>query len=472
MVAAWLRVLDPWARLLPRTDKAPKTLQFGQKCLYTFLALVIYLIASQIPLYGIHSSIRKDPLHWLRAVFASQRGSLMELGIGPSITASFFLKILVSAKILPFDRANEAEANAYGRVQTLIGTVVTFLQAALYVVAGIYGPVSQIGIINAIAIVFQLTLASVMVQTLDGMLENGWGVGSGVSLFTTANVCENIVWKSLSFFRINRGRGREFEGAILAAGHYLLTEPNKLTALRLAFFRDGLPNLMNIIATICVFLAAIYLQGVRRNLRIQHVKAGPSVQQQFPIKLLYASSTPMMLLSTITSNVFMVSQALWRRFGNSIFTAALGTWRELESRPGQAVPTGGLAWVLAAPYSFRSALLHPLHTILHSIAIVSFSGLISKVWINFSGEGPKEVADMLESQGWCMPGHSIKGAMQRELNRYIPVAAVTGGVILGCLSLVADIFGAVGSGSGILLAATSLVKIYEEFAKEGVQISM
>ena len=44
-------------------------------------------------------------------------------------------------------------------------------------VAGMYGSVSQLGLVNAVLIVLQLTFASVLMQTLDGMLDNGWGVG-------------------------------------------------------------------------------------------------------------------------------------------------------------------------------------------------------------------------------------------------------------------------------------------------------
>lgn len=61
MVATWLKVLDPWARMLPSVEKAPKSVRFTTKGLYTFLALIVYLTASQVPLYGLHASIRKDP---------------------------------------------------------------------------------------------------------------------------------------------------------------------------------------------------------------------------------------------------------------------------------------------------------------------------------------------------------------------------------------------------------------------------
>lgn len=45
---------------------------------------------------------------------------------------------------------------------------------------------------------------------------------------------------------------------------------------------------------------------------------------------------------------------------------------------------------------------------------------------------------------------------------------MTGGVILGCLSLFADISGCLGSGSGLLMAATTLIKVYEDYTKEAM----
>ena len=60
---------------------------FRDKMLWSILSLVIYLVASQIPIYGIVQKQSADPLYWMRAILASNRGSLMELGISPIITA-------------------------------------------------------------------------------------------------------------------------------------------------------------------------------------------------------------------------------------------------------------------------------------------------------------------------------------------------------------------------------------------------
>lgn len=58
--------------------------------------------------------------------------------------------------------------------------------------------------------------------------------------------------------------GTEFEGAIIALFHLLATRTDKVRALREAFYRQNLPNLMNLIATVFVFAVVIYFQ-VRRS---------------------------------------------------------------------------------------------------------------------------------------------------------------------------------------------------------------
>ena len=56
--------------------------------------------------------------------------------------------------------------------------------------------------------------------------------------------------------------------------------------------------------------------------------------------------------------------------------------------------------------------------------------------------------------------------MVRYLNRYIPTAAAFGGVCIGALSIFADFMGAIGSGTGILLAVTIIYQYFEQIAKK------
>jgi protein transport protein SEC61 subunit alpha len=95
---------------------------------------------------------------------------------------------------------------------------------------------------------------------LDELLQKGYGLGSGISLFIATNICETIVWKSFSPTTVNTGRGTEFEGAVIALFHLLATRQDKVRALREAFYRQNLPNLTNLMATILIFGVVIYFQ--------------------------------------------------------------------------------------------------------------------------------------------------------------------------------------------------------------------
>ena len=56
------------------------------------------------------------------------------------------------------------------------------------------------------------------------------------------------------------GRGTEFEGAVIALFHLLATRGDKTRGLREAFYRQNLPNLTNLLATILIFGVVIFFQ--------------------------------------------------------------------------------------------------------------------------------------------------------------------------------------------------------------------
>jgi protein transport protein SEC61 subunit alpha len=56
--------------------------------------------------------------------------------------------------------------------------------------------------------------------------------------------------------------------------------------------------------------------------------------------------------------------------------------------------------------------------------------------------------------------------MVSQLKKIIPVAATCGGVIIGLLSVTADLLGAIGSGTGILLAVNIIYGYFETYEKE------
>lgn len=86
-----LSYIRPALQFLPEVEKAVKSVPLKEKLLYTLFGLLIFLVCSQIPLYGITKVVGDDPMFWSRLILASNRGTLMELGIGPIVTASMIV---------------------------------------------------------------------------------------------------------------------------------------------------------------------------------------------------------------------------------------------------------------------------------------------------------------------------------------------------------------------------------------------
>lgn len=118
---------------------------------------------------------------------------------------------------------------------------------------------------------------------------------------------ENIIWKAFSPTTINSGRGVEFEGAVIALFHLLIIRSDKIRALREAFYRQNLPNVTNLLATVFIFLIVIYFQGFRVVLPVRS-KNARGQQGSYPIKLFYTSNMPIILQSALVSNVYFISQ--------------------------------------------------------------------------------------------------------------------------------------------------------------------
>jgi len=75
------------------------------------------------------------------------------------------------------------------------------------------------------------------------------------------------------------------------------------------------------------------------------------------------------------------------------------------------------------------------------------------------------VAKSFKDQDMVIRGFRTKSTIS-VLNRYIPIAAAFGGMCIGALTVAADFMGAIGSGTGILLAVTIIFQYFEMFVKE------
>ncbi|KFK30162.1 hypothetical protein AALP_AA7G225200 [Arabis alpina] len=423
MAGVLQHMMKPFLGLVPEIKTSQKKVPLREKVIYTMITLFVFLVCSQLPLYGIHSTTGVDPFYWMRAILASSRGTVMELGIGPIVTSGLVMQLLTGSKIIQVNKEDQALLNA---TQKLLGIVIAIGQAMLYVLSGMYGPVSQLG----------------------------YGLGSGISLFIATNLCESVIWKAFSPVTFRGRFGMEFEGAVISLFHNLITK----SSIRQAFFRQNLPNVTNLLATVLIFLILNYFQGFRVVLPVKSKNSRGGGSSNYPIKLFYTSNMPIILQSALVSNLYFISQLLYKNFSGNILVNLLGQWRD-------SVPVGGLAYLITSPSSFADMAAHPCHALFYIVFMLSACAFFSKTWIEISGSSAKDVAKQLKEQQLVMPGHR-ESNLEKELNRYIGTSAAFGGMCIGALTVLADLMGAIGSGTGILLAVSTIYQCFEAFDKE------
>merc|ERR1711972_886601 len=365
--------------------------------------------------------------------------------------------------IIDVDQNLKEDRALFSGAQKLFGMLITMGEAVAYVMSGMYGDLRELGAGNALLIIAQLFFAGVIVLTLDELLQKGYGLGSGISLFIATNICESIVWKAFSPTTMNTGKGTEFEGAVIALFHLLVTRSEKVAALKEAFYRQNAPNITSLFATVLLFFVVIYFQGFRVDLAVKNTKVRGQ-QGSYPIKLFYTSNTPIILQTALVSNLYFFSQLLHKRFKSNVLVNLLGQWQEIEYA-GQSIPVGGLVYYMSPPHSFMEIWEDPIHALLYVAFVLISCALFSKTWIEVSGTGPKDVAKQLQDQQMMIPGHRDCDVW-KVLNRYIPTAAAFGGACIGALTIAADFLGAIGSGTGILLAVTIIYQYFEIVYKE------
>jgi len=447
---------------LPEVSQPDRKIPFKEKLLWTSITLFVFLVCCQIPLYGVMTSKSGDPFYWMRVILASNRGTLMELGITPIITSGMVMQLLAGSRIIDVDQSLREDRALFQGAQKLFGLLITGGEAVAYVMSGMYGDIREIGAGNSILLILQLFFAGIIVLLLDELMQKGYGMGSGISLFIATNICESIIWKAFSPTTMNTGKGTEFEGAIVATFHFLASRSDKTMALREAFYRSSAPNLTNLFATMLVFFIVIYFQGFRVDLPVKYQKIRGQ-QGNYSIKLFYTSNIPIILQTALVSNLYFFSQLLYRRFKSNMLVNLLGQWQDLEYG-GQSIPVGGLAYYLSPPSTFSDIWEDPLHALVYVVFVLTSCALFSRTWIAVSGSSPPDVAKQLRDQQMIFKGHR-DSSLLHTLDMYIPTAAAFGGMCIGMLTIVADFLGAIGSGTGILLAVTIIYQYFEMFYK-------
>lgn len=459
-MSAGRRFMKSVATVLLEVPKPARKPSFNEKLIWTGIVLIVYLAMSQIPLYGVARG-GQDPLAYSRIIFASARGTLMELGIGPIVTAGLILQLLKGSEIIKLDFKKPEDRALFSSMTKFLTLIVILVEASAFIVSGTYGRGLSIQIIAVILI--QLFIVGIIVMLLDELVQKGWGLGSGVSLFIMAGVAQQVIWYTFSIIPTGEGP--------LGVIPFLVDSAMKSNLGLVLFRQNNLPSLFGLIITISTILVIIYVEGIRIEIPITSTKYR-GFQGTYPIKLLYVSNVPVILVSALTANLMFVSQTIWSTFNHDNSNIILNLFATYNATNPGAGPTGGLVHYISSPQA-TGAMNDPLRAVIYVLYFVLLSLMFAKIWVEIGGLSPKDVSKSLLDANVQVPGFRRAGSsVEAMLSRYIPIITVVGGIAIGLLASVSDLLGTFGSGTGLLLMTSISLQYYQTLMKEQLETQM
>ncbi len=462
---AFTDIIKGAASVLPEIPKPTKKPSLTEKFIWTAIALVIFLVMSEVPLYGVAiAGNLQNTASILRTIFASTQGSLMELGIGPIVTAGLISQLLVGSELIRLDFSKPEDRSAFTAFNKVFTVAFIVAEAILYTLSGyLRGPNgAALSAMTSLIVILQLVAASMVVFMLDQMIQRGWGFGSGISLFIMAGVAQRFM---LDLFSPIAQPSIGYFGIVPFAINATATR-----TVSTIVYRNGLaPDLIGLAATIAIMLFIIYLEGVRIEVPISSQKY-KGFSGVYPIKLLYVSNIPVILVGALIANLQFFSLLLQSRLATAGTNPLINLFATYSNQGGQQVLTGGLLYYLVTPNSLGQAAHEPLQTVTSILFMVVFSVLFAKLWVELGGMSPEKAAKSLLDAQVSVPGfRSTTASLGLVLAKYIPSVTVIGGLLVGLIAGVSSIFGVyVGSGIGLLLMIDIILQYYQTLIKEQV----
>ncbi len=465
-----MSILLTLAEFLPSIKKPSRNIGFREKLAWTGVTLLLYFVMSEVYIVGASPS-QLEQFQTFSTILGANIGTLITLGIGPIVSASIVLQLLVGADIIPWDLNSSGGKQKFQSTQKLLAYAFALFTAFAFVAMGAVQPASTA---MFPLVVLQLALGGWFIILMDEVVSK-WGFHSGVSLFILAGVSKTIMIRLLSPFTrggvlwFSEASGGSPAGALL---QFMTGEFAPATVTGLFF-------------TVVVFLVAVYAQSMRVEIPLTFGNVR-GFGRKWPLKFLYTNVIPVIFVAAITSNIQLWNSVMSQR---GIELALNLPWM---SEPfylvGQysaqsAPPANTLIYYFSAPQNLPTlmwesisslSLQLPPTIILQALTYTGFyviaSAIFSVFWMRTSNQDPSAVADQIMDIGMKVPGfRKDKRVIVKILNRYIPALAVLGGAFIGLLAAVANFTNSFGTGTGILLAVMIAFQLYEEVIKKHME---
>jgi preprotein translocase subunit SecY len=489
-----LHGLKPIIGRMPTIKKPDGHVHFRTKMTWTLVILIVYFAMTNVAIYGLGGETI-DLFSQYRAILAGASGSLMHLGIGPIVTGSIIMQLFTGAKIINLNLQSPKDKEIYQGTQKVL-VIVMIIVESVPQVFGFLEPsaaiVSDVGLTWArMTIITQLAIGSYLVFLMDESVSK-WGIGSGISLFIAAGVSQAIFTGTLNWEPAPGSQTDTPSGTFPMILWYLKnSSTSELSRTGYEAILLAPPNpVVALLGTLVVFFIVVYVESSRIELPLAHGKVR-GARGRYPIRLIYASNIPVILMAALLANVNMFALLFWSHPTMSTWPIFGHNWRlgAFDTTDGSnPVPTMGLAYYvnrLAGLQDWFLPLVSPekygqymgghepwqlvAHIIVYMGIMVFGSIVFAKFWIETTNMGAAAVAKQIQGSGMQIPGfRRDPRIVEKVLERYIPTVTVFSGAMVGFLAAGADMIGTVGqsSGTGVLLTVGIMIRMYEQIGKE------
>ena len=472
----WKETAEPVLTRMPVVARPEGHVPFRRKLGWTAGVLVLYFFLTNVFLYGLPSGgAGSDAFGQFRTILAGGQGTILQLGIGPIVTASIVLQLLGGADLLGLDTQNPRDQALYQGLQKLLVVVMILLTGLPMVFAGNFLPVSPAlaqayGVTTVKWLMFaQIFVGGLLILFMDEVISK-WGVGSGIGLFIIAGVSQRLIGGLFAWEALGTNYNGFFPTWVgILTGAVQVRSPLTPGGLNDIFLQQG--QIIALFTTLAIFGIVVYAESVRVEIPLSHARV-KGARGRFPVKLIYASVLPMILVRALQANIQFLGRILNSQWQG--MPAWLGSY---TTAGGIAEPTGGLFYYLAPIYSPQDWLpvlgtrtLDILVRIGVDLTFMVIGGAIFAIfWVETTDMGPEATARQIQNSGMQIPGfRQSPGVIEKVLERYIPQVTVIGGALVGLLAVGANMLGTIGqvSGTGLLLTVSITYKLYEEIAEE------
>ncbi len=317
---SWKDTAEPVLTRMPSVRRPDGHVPFKRKLGWTAGILVLYFFLTNVMLFGVARGQGTDIFGQFRSILAGSSGSILQVGIGPIVTASIVLQLLGGADLLGLDTQNNPrDQELYQGLQKFLVFVMILLTGMPMVFSGGFLPVdsglaTSLGISDAglqWIIFLQVFLGGVLILYMDEVVSK-WGVGSGVGLFIIAGVSQRLIGGLIEFPFITPANVESY--GIIPTWFRLLLGQESLSGSLLTTqgIRDlvfGQGQLLAIFTTVAIFVIVVYAESVRVEIPLSNARV-KGARGRFPVKLIYASVLPMILVRALQMNLQFLGRIL------------------------------------------------------------------------------------------------------------------------------------------------------------------